>query len=203
MRDTGIREEWAAFVDEHSSLFQDKPTAWKSMFEEVKKFVDERRERGDKRRPSRKSKDEDEKRLASWISTQQTNYAKKACIMKNRDVREQWAAFVGANADFFEDKATLWRNTLRNLDDFIEKRGGTQKPSPSSGDRYERSLASWVYHQQFNYARSANIMKDASIREEWSAFLAKHDLLFGECSGTLMLLLQNFEDIMKELEELS
>eukprot|EP00965_Chrysotila_dentata_P070529 2331028-Pleurochrysis_carterae.AAC.1 len=78
-------------------------------------FIDMR-----KKRPSQHSKDEHEKRLASWINTQQQKYAKNAFIMKDVAIREEWTRFVDAHSELFEDGATTWRHTLRQLQDFIE-----------------------------------------------------------------------------------
>eukprot|EP00965_Chrysotila_dentata_P140302 4638223-Pleurochrysis_carterae.AAC.1 len=62
-----------------------------------------------KKRPSQKSKDADEKRLANWIQNQQSNYAKNTHIMKDIAIREQWKTFVDAHSELFEDGATAWR----------------------------------------------------------------------------------------------
>eukprot|EP00965_Chrysotila_dentata_P078547 2588499-Pleurochrysis_carterae.AAC.1 len=59
------------------------------------------------------------------------------------DVREQWAAFVDANAPHFHHKKMLWRTKLRKVEQFIEERGGQRGPSLLMGDAHEKRLAHW------------------------------------------------------------
>eukprot|EP00965_Chrysotila_dentata_P034860 1160617-Pleurochrysis_carterae.AAC.1 len=132
-----------------------------------------RRGGGGQQRPSRTSKDADEKRLGSWIHDQQSNYAKNACIMKDVVIREEWTQFVDAHATLFEDGATAWRRTLRQLQDFIEAR--SRRPSSRSKDEDEKRLALWIGSQQYKYAKNAHIMKDVAIREEWRRFVEAHN----------------------------
>eukprot|EP00965_Chrysotila_dentata_P223188 6193429-Pleurochrysis_carterae.AAC.2 len=200
--DMKIREEWEAFLEEHSSIFEANAAAWRSTFEKLAEFVEERRERGERRRrPSRTTEDLEEKHLEGWVTKQQRNYARNVGMMKNMDIRAQWAAFVDAHAPHFHDNKTAWRTTLRNVEQFIEERRGEQRPSFSTGDAYEKRLAHWVWQQRSNYAKKAFIMKDVDIRAEWAAFVEKHDILFGEGSDALRLLLHNFNEAIKEIEE--
>eukprot|EP00965_Chrysotila_dentata_P008962 291418-Pleurochrysis_carterae.AAC.1 len=123
--------------------------------------------------------------------------------MRDAEIRAEWAAFIDINAALFRDRKAEWRNMLANVEQFIEETGGEQRPSFSTHDAYEKRLAQWVWQQQSNYTKEAFIMKDVEIRAEWAAFLAKHDILFGEGSDALRLLLLNFADIMEKLEDFS
>eukprot|EP00965_Chrysotila_dentata_P122600 4052340-Pleurochrysis_carterae.AAC.1 len=133
---------------------------WKMRLQAVIAFIDVR-----KKRPSQHSKDAEEKRLAGWIGTQQYNYVKNASIMKDVAIREEWKTFVDKHSVLFEYGATAWRRTLRQLQDFMEVRGGRQRPSSTSKDAEEKRLSQWIQHQQCNYAKNAFIMKDVAIRE--------------------------------------
>eukprot|EP00965_Chrysotila_dentata_P099443 3287868-Pleurochrysis_carterae.AAC.1 len=90
--------------------------------------------------------------------------------MKDVAIREEWTRFVDTHSELFEDGATTWRRTLRQLQHFMETRGGHQRPSNSSKDADEKRLAQWIQTQQKNYAKNAKIMKDVAIREEWTRF---------------------------------
>eukprot|EP00965_Chrysotila_dentata_P029554 982697-Pleurochrysis_carterae.AAC.1 len=90
--------------------------------------------------------------------------------MKDVAIRQEWTTFVDAHSVLFEDGATAWRRTLRQSQDFIEARGGQQRPSTTSKYADEKRLANWIQTQQQNYAKNANIMKDVAIREEWTRF---------------------------------
>eukprot|EP00965_Chrysotila_dentata_P151575 5009655-Pleurochrysis_carterae.AAC.1 len=85
--------------------------------------------------------------------------------MKDVAIREEWTRFVDAHGELFEDGATTWRRTLRQLQESIEAKGGRQRPSTTSKDADEKRLAHWIQNQQKNYAKNANIMKDVAIRE--------------------------------------
>eukprot|EP00965_Chrysotila_dentata_P048228 1599830-Pleurochrysis_carterae.AAC.1 len=85
--------------------------------------------------------------------------------MKDVAIQEEWTRFVDVHSKLFEDGATTWRRTLRQLQDFIKARGGEKRPSESSKDAQEKRLATWIQTQQRNYAKNANIMKDVAIRE--------------------------------------
>eukprot|EP00965_Chrysotila_dentata_P167949 5545572-Pleurochrysis_carterae.AAC.1 len=98
--------------------------------------------------------------------------------MKDVAIREEWTRFVDAHSELFEDRATAWRRTLRQLKDFIEAQDGNKRPSESSNDTNEKRLARWIGTQQSNYAKNAKIMKDVAIREEWRRFVGAHMHLF-------------------------
>eukprot|EP00965_Chrysotila_dentata_P007664 249837-Pleurochrysis_carterae.AAC.1 len=111
MKDITIREEWASFLEEHNSIFEADAAAWRNRFQELVEFLEKRRERGEGRGGlSRRSKDVEEKRLATWIAEQQRKYAKNVGIMKKMEIREVWAAFVHGNAALFQDHKAAWRN---------------------------------------------------------------------------------------------
>eukprot|EP00965_Chrysotila_dentata_P050812 1684555-Pleurochrysis_carterae.AAC.1 len=80
--------------------------------------------------------------------------------MKDVAIREEWTRFVESHATRFEDGAPAWRHTLRQLQDFIEARGGHQRPSQTSKNADEKRLAKSIGNQQSNYAKNACIMKD-------------------------------------------
>eukprot|EP00965_Chrysotila_dentata_P195861 6177241-Pleurochrysis_carterae.AAC.1 len=122
--------------------------------------------------------------------------------MKDVAIREEWRRFVDANAwPFRDDNKAAWMSKLRQVEKFIEESGGEERPLLQADDAYERSLAHWVAHQRSNYAKNAFLMKDVDIRAEWAAFMEKHDILFGEGSDALRLLLRNFDEAMKKIEE--
>eukprot|EP00965_Chrysotila_dentata_P038044 1264645-Pleurochrysis_carterae.AAC.1 len=98
--------------------------------------------------------------------------------MKDVAIREEWKTFVDAHATLFEDGATAWRRTLRQLQDFIAARGGQKRPSGASKDAHEKRLGKWIQTQQLNYAKNAYIMKDVAIRDEWTRFVEAHSVLF-------------------------
>eukprot|EP00965_Chrysotila_dentata_P213703 6187782-Pleurochrysis_carterae.AAC.1 len=60
-----------------------------------------------------------------------TDSAKKE-HMRDVAIREGWTRFIVAHATPSENGATTWRLTLRQFQEFIEARGGQQRPSTHS-----------------------------------------------------------------------
>eukprot|EP00965_Chrysotila_dentata_P063489 2104257-Pleurochrysis_carterae.AAC.1 len=186
MKDPAIRKEWQSFVDSYSEVFEDNVTTWRRNLRSAQEFIEAQGKDGDqqKRRPSKHSKDLNEKKLGEWIIQQQGNFARQLQIMKNPDIRKEWQSFVDAHRELFEDNVTVWRRNLRNLQIFIEAQGSgdgghkRKRPSNSSKDPNEKRLARWIQSQQINYARKVDIMKNPEIREEWQAFVDAHRKLF-------------------------
>eukprot|EP00965_Chrysotila_dentata_P042918 1425275-Pleurochrysis_carterae.AAC.1 len=89
MKNAAVREEWERFVESHADLFRRYDTiAWRRALRRLEEFLEEQeKERGGKRKPSRKSENVDEKRLADWIYDQQVNYKQHAYIMKDAAIR--------------------------------------------------------------------------------------------------------------------
>ena len=66
--------------------------------EKVKEYIDINGER-----PNTHSKDEDIKRLGSWISTQINNYKKKQIhCMKDENIRISWQNFIESYPNLFK-----------------------------------------------------------------------------------------------------
>eukprot|EP00965_Chrysotila_dentata_P152511 5040212-Pleurochrysis_carterae.AAC.1 len=106
--------------------------------------------------------------------------------MKDVAIRDEWTRFVDTHATLFEDGATAWKRTLRQLqEDFIEAKGGQQRPSKTSKDADEKRLANWIQNEQYNYAKNAHIMKDVAIRQEWETFVDAHKHLFTHSASLL------------------
>eukprot|EP00965_Chrysotila_dentata_P263404 6214825-Pleurochrysis_carterae.AAC.2 len=201
MKDTAIREEWANFVETHADLFHNKQrTGWRRTLRKLEEFLEERG--GAQRRPSQTSENVEEKRLAKWVSHQQRNYREHAYIMKDADIREEWASFVDTHPVLFGYGVMAWRDMLRNVEEFIAKEGGKRKPSRYSKDAYEKRLWNWVNHQKTNYMKHAEIMQSAAIREEWLNFLEAHAALFAVPGDVLELgrWMNNYDEVMEDLK---
>eukprot|EP00965_Chrysotila_dentata_P064618 2142435-Pleurochrysis_carterae.AAC.1 len=71
-------------------MFAYRGTVWMRMLQKVQNFI---QEQGGARRPSRRSKNADERRLAQWVHNQEWNYAHNVNIMKDVAIREKWTEF--------------------------------------------------------------------------------------------------------------
>jgi len=91
MNEDDIRKLWESFINDplYSSYFLDNKSEWKVNLENVKPIIVTK-----KGRPSERSKDSTEKRLAKWINHQITNYKKREYIMEDEDIRKLWESFI-------------------------------------------------------------------------------------------------------------
>eukprot|EP00965_Chrysotila_dentata_P084866 2801357-Pleurochrysis_carterae.AAC.1 len=91
--------------------------------------------------------------------------------------------------------AKKWRRRLQALEAFI--RLHKKRPSQGSKDPDEKFLASWIQHQQKNYARNLQIMKDPAIRKEWQSFVDAHCDLFEDNVTTWRRHLRSVQDFIE------
>eukprot|EP00965_Chrysotila_dentata_P092262 3045569-Pleurochrysis_carterae.AAC.1 len=141
---------------------------------QVRDFIEEQRRQ---RKPSRVSENADEKRLATWVNHQQTNYARQTQIMQNASIREEWATFLDAYPHLFEDGVTAWRRKFREAQDFMKDRGLEYRPSARSNNAEEKRLSKWIENQQTKYTNNARVMKDLTVRDDWAGFIAERRML--------------------------
>ncbi len=137
---------------------------WDLNLQEVKAYIDK-----EKKRPSSISKDEKTKQLGRWISNQQKNYAKQEKIMKDATIRVKWEAFVEEYKVYFLSNEEEWDLNLQEVKAYIDKE--KKRPSSISKDEKTKQLGKWISNQQKNYAKRKHIMKEATIRVKWEAFV--------------------------------
>ncbi len=71
-------EALAQFLEEYKEYFKSYDEIWYEKFDELKEFIDE-----NKKRPYEKLKNNEEKQLGKWVSTQTQNYKNKKESMKD------------------------------------------------------------------------------------------------------------------------
>ena len=101
MKDKNIYNLWSEFInnDKYKKYFISNEDLWKQNLKEVKKYIDE-----NKQKPSSKSKDKNIKFIGSWILTSQKNYSKKINNMKDETIYKLWSDFINDTKykDYFE-----------------------------------------------------------------------------------------------------
>jgi methyl coenzyme M reductase subunit C-like uncharacterized protein (methanogenesis marker protein 7) len=65
---------------------------WHENFVKTKKYIDE-----NKKRPSRCDKNNDVKRLGTWISSQQKNYTAQKDSMRIKSNYDEWTNFINSH----------------------------------------------------------------------------------------------------------
>ena len=124
------------------------------------------------KRPSNHDKNKDIKTLATWIQTQQRNYAKSEYIMSDPEIRKEWERFVEKHNEHFMSNEAAWRQMLIKVDEYIV--ANNKRPSHGSKNKDIKALGLWVYTQNQSYPNSRHIMSDPEIRKEWEQFVEKH-----------------------------
>jgi superfamily II DNA or RNA helicase len=81
-------KKWEKFMEDYKHLLSNDEI-WKTKLSKLKKFMDD-----NKKNPSSKSKDPEEKTLGLWLLTQKKNYKNETAIQKDPNIRVLWEAFV-------------------------------------------------------------------------------------------------------------
>jgi len=168
MKEEEIRKSWEKFVndDKYKEYFLSNEEIWYNNLENVKKYMDE-----NNGRPNKQSKNEDEKKLDSWLGIQFKNYNKNKQIMKKEEIRKSWEEFM--NDDKYKEYLLLnekkWYNSLENIKKFIDKNG--KRPNNNSKNKDEKKKGSWIDSQLNHYKKNIFIMKKEKIRKSWEKFV--------------------------------
>ena len=167
MSNKETRDLWDAFKNEHIEYFKSNEEIWHDKLEEVKSFFEIHG-----KRPSNSAKNETEKILASWISTQIQNRAKSQQIMSNKEFRDLWDAFISEHIEYFKSNEEIWREKLEEAKLFFERHG--KRPSTIAKNGTEKILCSWISTQVKNREKCQKIMSNKETRDLWDAFISEH-----------------------------
>ncbi len=132
---------------------------WMSKLNKVKEYINE-----NKKRPSSHDKNIDIQKIGIWYITQKINYIKKEYNMKNKIIYNEWNKFKLEYKDYFLSNTENWYEILNKVKEYIN----TNKKRPSWSDK--QKLERWIYHQQNNYIKKNQIMKNKVIYNEWTKF---------------------------------
>jgi antitoxin component HigA of HigAB toxin-antitoxin module len=168
MSNEEIYDQWTEFINDlqYKAYFESNEDLWIKQLEQVKKYIDE-----NKARPSTKNKDAQIKQLGIWISTQQKNYKKKTEIMKNEEIYDQWTDFINdiQYKAYFESNEESWVKQLEQVKKYIDE--NNKRPSESDKNKDIKQLGKWISHQQKNYKKKEQIMKNEEIYNFWTNFI--------------------------------
>jgi superfamily II DNA or RNA helicase len=171
MKEESIRKKWEEFVEEYNVYFLSNEEEWEINLEAVKAYIDK-----EKKRPSTLSKDETTKKMGSWINVQQRNYSKRDQIMKEESIRNKWEEFMKEYKVYHVSNEEEWEMKLEEVKAYIDKE--KKRPSCMSKDETTKKLAKWIGHQQYNYSKRDQIMKEESIRKKWEECVEVYKVYF-------------------------
>ena len=114
------------------------------------------------------SKDPVEKTLGVWVGNQVDSYKKKAYIMSNSEIRQEWERFTDEFKEYFMTGTEAWYDSLGKVKAFIQEK--KKRPSKTSKDPVEKTLGRWICNQVECYKKKVKIMANPEIRQEWERF---------------------------------
>jgi superfamily II DNA or RNA helicase len=161
--------KWEEFIEEYKEYFKDLDEIWNIHLNELKQFINE-----NKKKPANGSKNEEEKKLAKWLSHQITNYRNKKEGMKDENKRKIWDEFIEEYKEYFVTDDGKWDNQLNELKQFINK--NKKSPSQHAKNEEEKLLGCWLNQRNMQYKN--NEMKDEGKRKLWEEFKEKYKEYF-------------------------
>ena len=171
MKDEVRYNQWTEFLEENKQYLKTIDEIWEEKFEKLKLFIDE-----NKRRPSSKIENKEEKQLGQWLSQQQKFYKKKIQGMKDEVRYNQWTEFLEEYKEYFKTDDEIWNNNFEKLKSFINSTH--KQPSQIAKDKEVRDLGKWLSTQKQNYKNKTQRMKDESNYNQWTEFLEEYKEVF-------------------------
>ncbi len=161
-------EHWKTFIQENSIFFKSLEQLWDEKLDKLKNFID-----NNGRIPLTNSLDENERKLAGWLSSQKILYKKIEDGMKCEERYNKWNKFIEDYKDFMENDDDTWLKTFDELKNFIIT--NNKVPYEKSGTEEEKKLGRWFSNQKKNYKNQADGMKKIVRYKIWEQFLIQFD----------------------------
>jgi superfamily II DNA or RNA helicase len=162
MKDSKKYNLWRQFLKDYEEYFTSYDEIWYEKFEKIKEFIDE-----NKKRPSEKSKNKEEKQLGGWMSHQNKNYKTKTKSMNDPEKYKLWTQFSEDYEEYLKTNDNIWYDKFEELKIFIKN--NKKKPSRNS-ENNEKQLGEWTSTQSNNYKSKKNSMKDQEKYKLWTKF---------------------------------
>ena len=167
MASVEICDVWDAFKNKYIEYLRSNEEIWYEKLEKAKLFFET-----NKKRPSHRAKDKNEKVLATWISHQSTNRPNNQKIMASVEICDVWDAFKNKYIEYFRSNEETWYEKLEAVKSFFET--NKKRPSDSGKDKNEKVLGKWISHQLKNRPNNQYSMASAKICDVWDAFKNKY-----------------------------
>ena len=182
MKDDTRYNVWSQFLEEYKEYLLTSEEIWYKNFEELKIFID-----NNKRKPSISIPEE--KQLYLWLSTQKSNYKENVHSMKDITRYNLWSHFLEKYKEYILTEDEIWLKTFEELKTFIN----INKRTPSSKSSIqEKQLGKWLSHQQQNYKKKTQGLKNETRYNLWTQFLENYKEYFVSDKEVWF---QNFEEL--------
>jgi superfamily II DNA/RNA helicase len=139
---------------------------WYQRLEEVKKYMDEHKERPDKR-----SLNNTIKKLGQWMGQQSNYYTKKIYTMKNIKIYKSWTEFITDEnyKEIFISKEDIWYLNFNKLKEYIIKH--KERQVKESKTKSTAKLGQWISNQLISYKNKDHRMKIPKFYDIFTKFL--------------------------------
>ena len=163
-----IRKKWEDFINDplYNIYLKSNEDLWYDNFNNLKKYINE-----NNKKPPSSSNNEYISRIGCWLITQIRNYKEEKFIMSNKKIKEDFQNFMNDKlySKYLLSNTDEWKINLIKLKNYIDKY--KKKPPITSKDEDIKQLGLWRSHQQQNYKKNSNIMKDKNIKIIWEEFI--------------------------------
>jgi DNA repair protein RadD len=171
MKDKTIKKIWFDFTIKYKQYFLTNDEKWFNNLKLIEEYIIK-----NNNKPLRSDKNIEIKIFSKWISHQQTNYLKNKEIMKDETIRKTWFDFTIKYKKYFLSNNEIWFNNLKLVEDYIIE--NNKRPSSEDKDNEIKKIGLWISHQQTNYLKNQQIMKDETIKNTWFDFTIKYKKYF-------------------------
>jgi superfamily II DNA or RNA helicase len=168
MKDINIYNTFTEFINnpKYKEHFIDLKTKWIQVFEDLKTFIDNK-----KQLPIKRSINDNEKFLGNWIGTQKKSYKKKIHFMKEKEIYDKWTEFINNEKykEYFMSNKDTWFEYFKNVKEFMDE--NKKRPNSNSKNNGEKFLGNWIGNQKTNYKKKIHFMKEPEIYDTWTEFI--------------------------------
>jgi superfamily II DNA or RNA helicase len=166
MKSENFRKAWKDFINDpnYSKYFLSSFEIWLNNFNNLKKYINTYL-----KRPSQVNKDENIKKLGSWLNKQIIAYNKNEINDKN--IKKIWNNFINDTnyKTYFIQNDDKWKFRLEEVKKYIDTYN--KKPTIYNNNFQVKELGSWVNTQKGNYKKKIGIIKNENIRQLWNNFI--------------------------------
>ncbi len=164
MKCNHVYEKWMLFINKYNTYFTIGEQQWMNMFEKVKEYIDTQH-----CKPHILSKDDNIKKMGTWIIIQQKNAKKRAQIMMSEEIYIKWMEFIDLYKIHFLTQEENWHKMFEKVKEYINM--NKCRPSASSKDNYIKTMRRWINRQQIDCKKRLYVMSSEEIYNKWTEFI--------------------------------
>jgi superfamily II DNA or RNA helicase len=161
MKDPEKKRIWENFVRKHKRHFVTDNDKWIQNCLEYVEFILINR-----KLPSKRSDNNEEKRLGTWAINTMRSYRYKIHLMKQPEIVKFWEEKVlNRFPQKFKSNSEIWFENSTGCTRYFDTYN--RKPRQNKGNEEERKYGRWLSTQISNYKRKKGEMKKSNIRRFW------------------------------------